>query len=84
MGSLLMTLAQTVNYGFGPMGGALGMGLAVVGAGLGIGRIGGQAVEGIARQPEAGGKIFQNMIIAAALIEGIAFFALIMCYVLTH
>jgi F-type H+-transporting ATPase subunit c len=81
MGSLLM-LAQAVNTGFGTMGGALGMGLAVLGAGIGIGRIGGHAVEGIARQPEAGGKIFQNMIIAAALIEGIAFFALIMCYVL--
>jgi F-type H+-transporting ATPase subunit c len=79
-----MTLAQTASPGFGLMGGALGMGLAVIGAGLGIGRIGGQAVEGIARQPEATPKIFQNMIIAAALIEGIAFFALIMCYVLTH
>jgi F-type H+-transporting ATPase subunit c len=85
---MLMTLAQNLppefNTGFGVMGGAIGMGLAVLGAGLGIGRIGGQAVEGIARQPEAGGKIFQNMIIAAALIEGIAFFALIMCYVLAH
>jgi F-type H+-transporting ATPase subunit c len=51
---------------------AIGAGLAVLGAGLGIGRIGGSAVEGIARNPEASGKIQTAMIIAAALIEGVA------------
>ena len=50
--------------------GALGAGLAVIGAGIGIGQIGGKAVEGIARQPEAASKIQTNMIIAAALVEG--------------
>lgn len=56
---------------------AIGAGLAVIGAGLGIGRIGGQAMEAIARQPEAGGKIQTAMIIAAALIEGAALFAIV-------
>nr|WP_236254832.1 ATP synthase F0 subunit C [Mucisphaera calidilacus] len=53
------------------MGIGLGFGLTVLGAGLGIGRIGGSAVEGIARQPEASGTIGTNMIIAAALVEGL-------------
>ena len=56
---------------------ALGAGLAVIGAGLGIGRIGGQAMDAIARQPEAGGKIQTAMIISAALIEGVALFAVV-------
>lgn len=58
---------------------ALGAGIAVIGAGMGIGRIGGSAVEGMARQPEAAGSIQTAMIIAAALIEGAAFFGLIVC-----
>jgi F-type H+-transporting ATPase subunit c len=56
---------------------ALGAGLAVIGGGLGIGKIGSAAVESIARQPEAGGQIFQSMIIAAALIEGATLFAVV-------
>jgi len=56
---------------------ALGVGLVVLGAGLGIGRIGGSAVESIARQPEASGKIQTAMIIAAALIEGLALFGVV-------
>jgi len=56
---------------------AIGAGLAVLGAGLGIGRIGGSAVEGIARNPEAAGKIQTAMIIAAALIEGVALFGVV-------
>jgi F-type H+-transporting ATPase subunit c len=54
----------------------VGAGLIVIGAGLGIGRIGGSAMDAIARQPEASGKIQTAMIIAAALIEGIGFAAL--------
>jgi len=54
------------------LGIALGFGLTVFGAALGIGNIGANAVQGIARQPEAGGPIGTNMIIAAALIEGLA------------
>ena len=56
---------------------AIGAGIAVLGAGLGIGRIGGSAVEGIARNPEASGKIQTAMIIAAALIEGVALFGVV-------
>jgi F-type H+-transporting ATPase subunit c len=54
----------------GPAGGTTG---------LGIGRIGGGAVEAIARQPEAAGDIRSNMIVSAALIEGVAFFAIVIC-----
>jgi F-type H+-transporting ATPase subunit c len=61
------------------LGAALGAGLVIIGAGLGIGRIGGQAVESMARQPEMAGSIQTAMIIAAALIEGATFFALIVC-----
>lgn len=58
----------------------LGAGLAVIGAGIGIGLIGGNAMQGIARQPEATGKIQTNMLISAALIEGVALFALVICF----
>jgi len=60
---------------------AVGAGLAVIGAGLGIGRIGGQAMEAIARQPEAAGKIQTAMIISAALIEGAALFAVVVALI---
>ena len=56
---------------------AIGAGLAVLGAGLVIGRIGGSAMDAIARQPEASGKITTTMIIAAALIEGVALFGVV-------
>ena len=54
------------------MGGALGAGIAVIGAGLGIGRIGAQAMDAMARQPEKIGDLRSSMIIAAALVEGVA------------
>ena len=57
----------------------VGAGIAAVGAGIGIGRIGGSALESIARQPESLGDIRANMILAAALIEGVALFAVIVC-----
>jgi F-type H+-transporting ATPase subunit c len=60
---------------------AVGAGIAVIGAGLGIGRIGGQAMEAIARQPEASGKIQTAMIISAALIEGVALFAVVVALI---
>ena len=74
-------MAQGESGGGGGMnlGAAVGAGLVILGAGLGIGRIGGQAVEGISRQPEATGSIQTAMIISAALIEGATFFALIVC-----
>jgi F-type H+-transporting ATPase subunit c len=67
------------SKGLALAGASIGAGLATLGSGMGIGRIGGQAVEAIARQPEAGGRIATNMIIAAALIEGFTFFALVIC-----
>jgi len=75
------TPSTSVTAPGGPMnlGAAVGAGLVILGAGLGIGRIGGHAVEGMARQPEAAGNIQTAMIIAAALIEGATFFALIVC-----
>ena len=59
------------------VGGAIGAGLAVIGAGAGIGRIGGSAVESMARQPEASGQISTAMIITAAMIEGAALFGVV-------
>ena len=59
---------------------AIGAGLAVIGAGLGIGQIGGKAVEGIARQPEASGEIRANMILTAALVEGAALVAMVLSF----
>jgi F-type H+-transporting ATPase subunit c len=67
------------SKGLALAGASIGAGLATLGSGIGIGRIGGQAVEAIARQPEAGGRISVNMIISAALIEGFTFFALVIC-----
>jgi len=61
--------------------GAFGAGIVMLGAGFGIGRIGAAAVESMARQPEASGDIRGGMILAAALIEGATFFALIVCMV---
>ena len=75
--TLLFVLLAEVAMG--PFGAALGAGLATLGAGLGIGKIGASAMEGIARQPEAIGDIRSTLIVAAALIEGVAFFAVITC-----
>jgi F-type H+-transporting ATPase subunit c len=69
------TASSNIGIGYGVA--ALGAGLAAVGAGLGIGRIGGSAVEAIARQPEAVNDIRSSMILTAALIEGAAFFAMV-------
>jgi F-type H+-transporting ATPase subunit c len=65
------------------LGGAFGAGLVILGAGLGIGKIGASAVESMARQPEVAGNIQTAMIISAALIEGATFFALLVCMLLT-
>lgn len=70
-------IAAATNQGFAKGFGAVGAGLAVIGGGIGIGLVGKGAVEGIARQPEAGGPIGTNMILAAALIEGATLFAVV-------
>ena len=72
-------LQAAAGAAIGKLGAAIGAGLAVIGAGLGIGKIGGSAMEAIARQPEASGDIRMNMIIAAALIEGVALLAVVVC-----
>lgn len=61
------------------IGACVGAGLAAIAAGLGIGKIGSSAMEAIARQPESAGDIRSNMIVIAALVEGVALFAVIVC-----
>ena len=61
------------------LGAALGAGVSAIAAGIGIGKIGSSAMEAIARQPEAAGDIRSNMIVIAALVEGVALFAVIVC-----
>ncbi len=61
------------------LGASLGAGIAAIGAGIGIGKIGAAAMEAIARQPQAAGDIRSNMIVIAALVEGVALFAVIVC-----
>lgn len=76
----LLTIAQdaaTMPISVGTGLAIIGAGFAVIGAGIGIGRIGGQMADAMARQPEAAGKIQTGAIILAALIEGVALFALV-------
>ena len=85
---LLYMLAQVApmigDKGLIAIGAGIGAGLCVIGGGKGIGNLAGHAMEGIARQPEAGGRIGTNMIIAAALIEGFTFFALVVCLLISN
>lgn len=67
------------NQGAANLGGAIGAGLVLIGGAAGIGRIGGSAVESMARQPEAAGTINTAMIITAAMIEGATLFAVVVC-----
>jgi F-type H+-transporting ATPase subunit c len=76
---LSIILQAAAGAGLAKLGGGLGAGLAAIGAGLGVGRIGGSAMEAIARQPEAAGDIRTNMIIAAALVESVSLFGVIVC-----
>lgn len=76
MTALFIILA---DLALGSFGAALGAAIATIGAALGIGKIGAAAMEAIARQPEASGDIRSNLIVSAALIEGVAFFAVIVC-----
>ncbi len=71
-----MILAELALSG---LGASIGAAIAAIGAGIGIGKIGEAAMEAIARQPEAVGDIRSNMIVIAALIEGVALFAVIVC-----
>ena len=75
-----MLLQAVAGAGLGKLGAAIGAGLAVVGVGIGIGKIGGSAMEAMARQPEEADNIRTNMIIIAALVEGVALFAIVICF----
>lgn len=79
--TLLIALLQAAAgaAGLANLGAGIGAALAAIGAGLGIGRIGSAAMEAIARQPESTSDIRSNMIIIAALVEGVALFAVIVC-----
>lgn len=71
------SMADAIALAGKGIGAGIAAGFGAVGAGLGIGRIGGQAVDGMARQPEASGTIATNMLITAALVEGAALFAIL-------
>ena len=69
-----------VTSGLAQLGSGIGAGLAAIGAAIGIGRIGGNAMDAMARQPEVMNKLFTNMIVASALIEGVALFAAVIAF----
>ena len=76
---LSVLLQAAAGVGISKLGAAIGAGIAVLGAGIGIGKIGGSAMEAIARQPESASDIRSNMIVIAALVEGVALFGVIVC-----
>ncbi|MFA6778979.1 MAG: ATP synthase F0 subunit C [Paludibacteraceae bacterium] len=76
---LTIILEAVAGAALAKAGATIGAGIAVIGAGIGIGKIGGSAMEAMGRQPEASGDIRNNMIVAAALVEGVAFLAIITC-----
>ncbi len=75
----LLSILFLAIDGMAQMGAGIGAGLAAIGAGVGVGLIGSSAVEAIARQPEAAGDIRANMILTAALVEGVALFGVVVC-----
>ena len=79
MESLILLEVAAAGLSLAKIGACVGAGLAAIAAGIGIGKIGSSAMDAIARQPEASGDIRMNMIIAAALIEGVALLAVVMC-----
>lgn len=79
-----MLLALLLDFYYGIMGAGIGAGLVAIGAGIGIGRIGGSAMEAMARQPEAAGRVQTAMLIIAALIEVIALFGVVICFLISN
>lgn len=75
----MVALEAAAGIGLAKFGAALGAAVAVIGAAIGIGGIGKAALEGISRQPSAAGDLRSSMILAAALIEGVALFAVVVC-----
>ena len=78
--SAILLQAATAGMGIAKLGATVGAGLAAIGAGIGIGLIGKGAVEGIRRQPSAAGDIRTSMLIMGALVEGVALFAIVVCF----
>jgi len=76
---MLANLLLEISGSMSTLGAGIGAGLAVIGAGVGISGVGGRAMEAMARQPEIFGKLQTAMIIAAALVEGAALFAIVVC-----
>ena len=79
-----MNLSSLLDMSLAIRGAGIGAGLSAIGAGIGIGRIGGSAMEAIARQPEAAGKIQTAMLIIAALIEVIALFGTVIAFLISQ
>ena len=77
----IIALQVAAGVSLAKIGACIGAGLAAIGAGIGIGKIGANAMDAIARQPEEANNIRTNMIVIAALIEGVALFAIIVCVV---
>ena len=75
-----LLLAAEAAAGIAKLGAGLGAGLSAIGAGLGIGKIGGSAMDAMARQPEVINKLLVNLLIASALIEGVALFAVVVSF----
>ncbi len=75
-----LAASGSANVVLAIFGAAISCGIIIIGAAMGIGLIGSMSVKAISRQPEAGGRIFSTMIIAAALVEGVTFFALLICF----
>jgi F-type H+-transporting ATPase subunit c len=76
----VLAVTGLAESGLAVFGVAIGCGLIIIGAAGGIALIGAKSSSAIARQPEAGGRIFSSMIVAAALVEGVTFFALLICF----
>ncbi len=79
---MLANLLLEIGGSMSTLGAGIGAGLAVIGAGVGISGVGGRAMEAMARQPEIFGKLQTAMIIAAALVEGAALFAIVVCFLI--
>ena len=79
MESLILLEVAAAGLSLAKIGACVGAGLAAIAAGIGIGKIGSSAMDAIARQPEASGKIMTNMILTSAFIEGCALFAIAAC-----
>jgi F-type H+-transporting ATPase subunit c len=80
LGILAAAAGATGGTSLGLLGAGLGCGLVIIGAGVGLALIGGKAVESIARQPEAHSRVFTAMIVVAAMLEGVTFLALLICF----